>query len=371
MVYFIALLGALIGVFLNNRMTTNFKKVSLIVLCVYMIMVMGFRYRVGVDTYAYMASFSKIPTIDHLTSLSDLSRTRFELGFVLLCSICKSIVNEFWLLQIVMSTITTSCIFIFLYRNCKNVFIGVAIYFVLQWFYFSTEIIRESAAIGIFLLNYKNLQEKKWMKYYLISILSILFHYSAIIIWFFPFTKWLKVNYYFIILCVCFLLITPLVENLNRLLAITAISGRITQYVESAQTLNLNWRLSELFRSFPPVFICLWIILSKKLHTKFLHMLLLQVLFCVGAFAIPIIFSRFTNYTTLFVTVAAANILSLPLITRWLKVVVISTLLISQSYYYHTMYKTWFPYVSIFYPENLPVRKEMYRFYFFGWRRHP
>ena len=229
---------------------------------------------------------------------------------------------------------------------------------------------RESLALSIFLLNYRNLKENRLLLYYLLCPLSIIFHYSAIIILFFPFARWLKVNFVFIILCVCFLAITPLVENLNALLNIAAISGRVTQYVEGAEDLNLNWRLAELVKAaFPAIFalIC-YRICKAEIPNR--QMLLLQILFCMGAFAIPIIFSRFTNYTALFVTVACANLMSLPAAKRWMKALFVAAIILTQSFSYYSMYDRWFPYVSIFYPEPHPVRGQLYRHHFLQWKKY-
>lgn len=369
MVYLIVFITALLGVIFNNKMSSQLRKTYLVMLCIFMILVMGFRYKVGLDTYSYMHAYQNIPPLDRFFSSATFSRFRFEPGFLFICSLCKSFSHEFWPVQMIISAITTSCMFIFLNRYCRNVFIGITLFLILHWLYFSTEIMREGVAIGIFLLNFKNLQEKKWLNYYLLSIPSILFHYSAILIWFFPFTKWLKPNFWFILFCCIILCITPIVDKFNTLLNIAAISGRIDQYLASAETLNLNWRLAELFRSIPLVLTCLFVIKYKKIPVQFMHMILLQVIFCVGAFAIPLIFSRFTNYTTLFVTVTAANLLASSATGRWLKIALVAVVIVSQSYYYTKMKTTWFPYVSIFYPENFPERSENYRQQFFGWKK--
>lgn len=330
---------------------------------------MGFRYRVGIDTISYMNAYRNMSTADSLFSLSTYTSTRFEPGFVIICHICKFFTNSFWPVQMIMSIITTGSVFIFLYRHCTNVFVGVALFLLLQWIYFSTEIMRESAAVGIFLLNYKNIEEKKWLKYYFFTIFSILFHYSAIIIWFVPFVKLLEYKWLFYSLCVCFILITPLVEELNKYIQIAAITGRIDQYVATADDLNINWRIGELIRTAFPACATLLGFQLFKLQAPFKNILLAQILFCMGAFAIPLIFSRFANYTTVFVTVAAANFLCLKQVNPILKTLFTTAIILSQVIYYVKMYQRWIPYTSIFYPEELPIRSELYRHFFLQWLR--
>lgn len=367
MVYIIALIAALIGIGLNSKVPPALRKGYYSALCVYMILLVGFRYKVGIDTIMYMQAFRFSPTIDDLFLGNYRIKTRFEPGYMFICAVVKLFTSEFWPVQMIMATLTTGSVFIFIYRYCRNIFVGVIFYILFQWFYFSFEVMRESAAVGIFLLNYKNFQEKKWVKYYLFSVFSVLIHYSAIIIWFFPLLRWLKANIYFYIFCLCALVITPLVEQLNEMLNIVAISGRITMYVEGAKELTINWRIAELIKSAFPAILTLIGYHIARTQPYFRQFLLLQILLCMGTFAIPVVFARFTNYTALFMTVAAANLLSLPRIKLWLKIVFISLLIMSQAYYLNSMKNRWVPYVSIFYPENLPERNSLYRHFFMPW----
>lgn len=356
MVYLIALLIAVTGIFFDKRMSPAFRKSYLLILCLYVILVIGFRYKVGLDTIGYMKYYSRMPDLAHFFSPYTFSKFRFEPGYLFICALCKSISPEFWLLQMVVGAITNGCIFIFFYKYCRNVFIGIALYLLLHALYFSTEIMREGMAVGIFLLNVENLFKKKWLNFYLLSLLSIMFHYSAIVTLFFPLAQWIRLNWIFILLCVFFIAITPLVERLNGLLQFAAISGRIDRYMEIADTLNFNWRIGELIKSAFPAIATVIILKYRNIHTRFLFLILLQIIFCMGAFAIPLVFSRFTNYTTLFVTLTIANILAIPKVAAWLRTVLISGVILSQAYNFYLMYDRWFPYVSVFYPENVPQR---------------
>ncbi len=370
MAYLIALIAALLGVFLNDKMSPGLRKIYLAIVGLYMVALIGFRYKVGIDTIMYMNAYRTYPSIGEILNGAHFPKVRFEPGLMWVYALCKSFTNEFWPVQMIMSAITTSTIFIFLHRYCRNVFLGVVFFIILQWLYFSVEIMRESAAVGISLVNYKNLQEKRWIRYYLFSIFSLVFHYSAIIIWLFPFVRWLKLNWIFFVLCLGAAAITPLVENLNDMLNIASITGRITMYVESTKDLTINWRLAELVKSgFPAVLTLIGFHIIRQ-ETMFRQMLLLQILLCMGTFAIPVIFSRFTNYTSLYITVAAANLLTCDKMREWMKIVYIVLMLLSQAYYLNSMRDRWFPYVSVFNKENLPKRNNLYRHFFMPWLKN-
>lgn len=361
MEYLIAFLLAGVGIFYNKKMPPMARKIYLGIILVYVILLLGFRYRVGVDTISYMMAYKRVKTLDHLWTLKLLTE-RYEPGYLFVCSFCKTFFGkEFWPLQMVMAAITNSCIFIFLYRYCRNVFVGITVYFLFHWLYFSTDIIRESAAIGIFLLNFRNLEKKRWISYYLLSLVSISFHYSALIIWFIPLAKFIKANYLYIILCIMALAITPIVEFLNTFLPANSISGRITQYLAISDSLNLNWRIGEMIRAAFPAIAVLIAFKIAKIKPPHNHMILLQILFCFGAFAIPIVFSRFANYTTMFVTVALANFICNGAAGRWLRIALCIFVLVTQSNYYYTMYHRWIPYVSIFNPRQIREREQTWK----------
>ncbi|MDE5868880.1 MAG: EpsG family protein [Muribaculaceae bacterium] len=361
MEYLIPLFISIIGIVLNSRFRTNTPKLIILgILFVYMVLLMGCRYRVGMDTISYIKLYKEVPEIGEL-SFNNLFNQAHEPAYILICSIVRSFTHEFWPVQLIMSLLTTGCVFIFLYKRCTNAFYGVFFFLLLQWLYFSTEIIRQSVAIGIFLLNWSNAEKRRWVLYYLISLLSISFHYSAVLIWVLPFVKFLKPNWFYILLCVAILSITPLIETLNKLLFLGVMSEKVSVYVKDVDTVNMNWRIGEFIKTGLPAILAVCMYGIAKLKLKVRPIVLLQILFCCGAFAIPVIFQRFTNYTTLFVTVALANFVSSREVKALSRVFVIGFICMTQSLYYYSMYPTWLPYESIFDPVKNREREEFYR----------
>lgn len=356
MEYLIIIIFTFLCAIFDRRMAKDIKIFSICLILIYVILLMGFRYRVGIDTMNYMSGYKHMPTFENLIHF-DFNSTRIEPGYIFIAALCKSFTNEFWLMQLVMAAITDTCIFIFIYRYCKNPFIGILLFFLLAFLYFNTEIMRESAAIGIFLLNFRNLERGNLTRYYLLSPLSIIFHYSAFIILLFPLVKHLKLNWIYIVLCIGILSITPIIESINELLVNTTIYRRVNLYVSQVQLLNLHWRLGELIRSALPPILAIYLYRRYHLYSDKYKMVLLQILFCIGTFAIPVIFQRFTNYTTLFSVVLLSNFLYLRRIHILKKVLVTLFLIGTQCFYYYTMYQRWIPYVSIFDPIKVEQRE--------------
>ena len=153
----------------------------------------------------------------------------------------------------------------------------------------------------------------------------------------------------------------PLVSRLNNILTLLSLAGgRIDGYIDRADNLTFFWKLAALVKSAFPCLIA--ILFSKRRATEslFYKMLLLQLLFCAGAFSIPVIFSRFTNYTALFVVISLANEIVRKQMKPFTKGIIICFVIMTQVYYYKGMYTTWIPYVSIFNPRIIPARERLW-----------
>ena len=152
----------------------------------------------------------------------------------------------------------------------------------------------------------------------------------------------------------------PWMELINQVITIVSISNRLTEHIGSAETLNLNWRLANTIRSLLCPIVALYIYhrIHKEADEK--QFILLHVLFGVGAFSIPIIFSRFSNYTIMFVVVYIANLIYELRLKPYVKTFVFLILLFSQTQYYYSMFWRWYPYVSIFSPHKVPERENLW-----------
>lgn len=347
----------------NRRLTHRSRTFFLVFVYGYIVLLMGLRYRVGIDTLNYMESYDWILVLDNLFD-NDFTQTRFEPGYMLLCALSRIVTEDFWFLQIVHSLILNTCVFVFIYRYTKNSFAGIGVYFILIFFYFSTEILRESLAIAIFLLNYENLRKRRWIRYYLFSLLSISFHYSALILWLFPFAGRLKFNIWYVTSCIAILLVMPWAEWFSQTISLVSIAERISMYVSGVDEFNLNWRIAYVIKVLlcPIVTMLMYKYLRKE--SVWTSYILLHILLGIGAFAIPIIFSRFTNYTQLFVVVYIADLLYELRYKYLFKYTIVAILFCSQLNYFHNMFWAWYPYESVFTKQKVYEREKLWEQHF-------
>lgn len=359
MIYLILFILDLLFIYLNKYLDKSQRKGCLWFMGICLVLVFGLRFRVGLDTITYMDYFEELPKFDEFAYFNFLE-SHFEPGYVFINALGRELSLEFWIVQIVLATITNAGVIIFFYRYTKNPFVALAVYFVIGMFYFSCEIMRESAAIAIFLINFKNFENKKWFKYYFFSLFSIIIHYSAIVICLFPLVRFIKFNGWFISICLLFLIITPVIESINSLIQVSSINQRIDHYVEGAQDLNLNWRISLMIRNAVPAIWALLLFRYSKEKGVFKQFLLLQIILCSGAFAIPIIFQRFSNYTLLFVVLTLSNILIGTVNKKSLYILTLVVIAGSQVFYLSNMARAWIPYSSFIAPEYNQEREEMW-----------
>lgn len=342
-------------------MHQNTRAFCMVLACIITILIFGLRYRVGIDTINYIDGYRSISKMAGPIKFDWQNNSSPAYG--LICTFFKHYTNSFWPVQLVMASITNTGIYYFLYKHCENPFIGIFIYFILAMFYFNAEIMKESAAIGIFLLNFNNLYRRRLVRYYIIAFLSIAFHYSAFLILIFPFVRHIQFNIAYIIATALLISIAPLLSELNKMLAFSAISAKIDCYNIIASQTNLNFRLYILITNLIPALASLIIgykFIRNELITKFV---LLHILLCAGVFATPIIFGRFTNYTLPFVIVSIANVLILRKIKLYLRQGVLICAILSQTLYYKDMWCRWVPYVSVFNPHKVPARERKWMDY--------
>lgn len=158
------------------------------------------RYRVGGDALFYEDMYEYLPDLSgYFLYMEHDNYLNYQPFWILFQAICKSITTEYVFFQFVHSVVFNLSLFYFIKRYTSKPFTYLAILFVsLLYFYFSFEIQRETLAIAVFLFNIKNLEEKRWIPYFLLSLVSFMFHISAIILFVLPLFRYLKFNMTFL-----------------------------------------------------------------------------------------------------------------------------------------------------------------------------
>lgn len=157
----------------------------LVGLLIVFILLAGLRYRIGTDSIAYASYFDTTHPLYDLRD-SDFAASRFAPGYIYLTSFIKIFTDEFTVVQLVQAVFVNCVLFWFFKKNCRHIFFALLIFFLFEFYLLLFEQMREGIAVGFFLLGWPAFKEKRWLVWYIFSILALFFHVSAIIMFFLP-----------------------------------------------------------------------------------------------------------------------------------------------------------------------------------------
>ena len=283
-------------------------------LCIFLIFIAGLRYMNGGDTHNYYSFFLESRDLESLTE-RHFSDSRYQPGFILLVAFCKSLGNSFVVQQIVEALFINIILFKFIKKNCSAPYIAVLMYFILNYFEYNMEVMRESMAIGFGVLMYLALEKKKYVFTIIFFMLAYSMHVSALILAFFPFLMRVRYNKKFLVLVLALAVLVPFIyiSIPNITYYISIIFNQEDWVVEAysqqefGSDLNFNYYIKhEFVWLIVPLYIITY--LNKKGYDKFTGFIYSFVLLHVLGM-ISYAFYRFANYLAPFWWIVLAEFL--------------------------------------------------------------
>lgn len=362
-VYIIPLLLAVWGIFRFDINGENkYKNCLYIFLMLYLILLIGLRFEVGGDTLVYMEEYIWRDNIfDWEFSWTDY----YEPLYALLCAFTKTVSEDFVYFQMLHSIVINICLFYFIAKSTKYRFSALFFCLIYYYLYFTTEILRESLAIFVFVLNIRNYEEGHWIRYYIGVFIAILFHISAVILLLFPFAKWLRFDWKYVIILVFSLAIFLNLDALFPLFAeIDKINDKITAYEDTSLmeggVLGLVLTLLIWFRfMILPISIYLWDKFILKERPKYEGLVCIYTILGMGVWFNSTIFERFPNYITPLYMISITNIIipcffrAASLSKKIAGIMFFCMILIVYGSFPARIYKRYIPYYSIFNPVSI------------------
>lgn len=271
-----------------------------------LIFLSGFAYRLGGDGYVYYREYENYVDIFHFNEnyYNRYSNIRLP-GWMILSSITKSIIHDYWFFKLIHAFIVNGLFAYGLFKCTKYIYTALLFYFVLVYFNFNFQVLRESLAISIFMYSLPFFFTKKWFKYYLCCLLSLTFHESCIFTFTLPlFSLWdkskrIKLIYFFI------LVIMLLSANNIRgyLFHITPELGVLTdRFSTYSQVFNEDYTFSSFWNFVLNVVIPLFIVYYLERRgelIKYRYLIVASTFTYTLSLFIPIAY-RFLNYFLIF-----------------------------------------------------------------------
>ena len=365
-------------------------------ICILLICIAGFRYRIGVDTIAYMQVFDyRTPDLATFLTAYQQDDLPFEFASSLLLSIGKTFGNSWYISQFMFALITNLSIFLFASKHTPHRFTFILFYFILLFFDLSFETIRQACAVSFALWGFEFLKKKAYIQYYVLAFIAILFHSVAIILLLIPFMQ-IRFNLVFAIgiSIICLGLsffFNTFFTNLHMMfeyLNLDYLQNKVTSYTESnalgTESLNIvgrNWKFyaEQLIIYLTPTYLICYLSGSLANTTDTKHMspfIYIWILSISLQSAIPIMY-RITEFVLPIVILIFAEVFVTTLKDKspLKKVILLYSMLIILCYGSYTKFfrvgnneqhtlpriVSYFPYADCFTKETDALREHFYR----------
>lgn len=350
------------------------KTFSFYLILITLILLSGLRYRIGVDTVAYSDAFRDITSIAKIDNYwSYFFEGELDPLWLLLNSICKSIINDFTMVQMIHSIFINSILLHFFKKHTNFYFTAITLYYLLFYQLFNFEVMRESMAVAFFLIAIDSLWSNKIFKYYIKLIPAILSQTFAFVTILIPLINKIKLNrFYFIIITSLALFGFLLPDFLNQYIYLLFFTDRIEYkldiYLNDSILGTSSTSLLGIFviivSKIIPILVTTYMIKNYTNHKKIIPFLLLGTIVLILRIYISIFF-RFYSYFSPFIIIGFSLALGLVYqkkinsIKRLIVVFLIGITVMGEFAYYFRpalptynskikVYTRYYPYSSVF-----------------------
>lgn len=278
------------------------EKFWLVLLYLIFVLVAGLRYDRGADTSGYVPYFRSVPLIFNLSAHS-FADVRYQPGFVVFYSLCKTLVNNFSFALIIEALFVNYSIFKFIKRYSHYPFVAILCYFIINYLEFNMDIQRESMAIAFGLLSWMSLDDKKTAKSILYFVLAFSFHISATMLLLYPLLTHVKTTTKSVVLMFAVAILIPIIlfsiPNLNFIVSSILNSdeaSHIDLYTRQAfnEDINFNAYLIHILHFLFLCFVLFYLKIKENTDKYAGFVLTLSVLFFFSTVSYG--FYRFANY---------------------------------------------------------------------------
>lgn len=220
MIYIVVFLYILISALVfEGKKSDMVSKTNWIIVFSVFVLLFGLRYRIGGDSIQCEDNFLQYGESALRYDLHFTILDRHQPLWVIMCSYINMLGGQFVVLQLIESFAINYAIFFFISKYSNHKYYVLVLYYVLWYQYYTTEILRESFAVAVFLLSFNYFINKNWLKYYLFVFIAIMFHSSALILLVFPLLLRISenVNFYKLIVVIISLMAFILAVDFSTL----------------------------------------------------------------------------------------------------------------------------------------------------------
>jgi hypothetical protein len=324
---------------------------------------------------------------DNIPRFSDISVASFVISrheplYFLVEVLAKTISPHFFVLQLIQSFFVNVVMISFFNKRTRYLFTSILLYYLILYISFNTEAMRSSMAIAVFVLSYDLFKAKRWIWYYIFSLMATMFHLSALILIVLPLLPKIKLTrvsvLYFIPLVLLAVVIGNNIESIMNVVAVNdSISRKAESHLASAysgQVLSSLGVLSSIL-----MYVLMPFVVVRRLlkisgeRVEYEYMILLVIAISVVSIRVQIV-QRLLDFFIPFLIVGFAEYLgalsykkSVSGFTRLYAIVFVLSFVSLKIYgqYFGNIsgiynYKRYLPYSSIFTENKFQERENLY-----------
>lgn len=199
-IYTITYLINSLGFFVDK----NCKKIINYIVIAFLIFMAGTRYYMGgSDVYVYENVYNGVPSVGMVLlyifkGINNGVNTEYEIGFILICSVIKSLGFSYFGFTLVFATL----FYVVLYNGLKEFVVDWAPFWALFMYkimFYNTFIsIRQGLTMAVFCYSLKYIRDKKIVRYFILAYIAFTIHRGAIILFPLYFVQYMPMSDRFI-----------------------------------------------------------------------------------------------------------------------------------------------------------------------------
>lgn len=281
------------------------------------VLVAGLSYHVGGDSIGYEYTFNSYRYVSSLSDVYDgnLLANSKEPLWVLLNILFSKVFGDFQFLKFAIAFFFNTSVFWFVWKHSPKPFFSILLYAVILGLHLNFQVLRESVAIGVFLIAFDKLcgEKKNYFLYYLLVVVAFLFHRFAFAMLIVPLFFLLRMKWWYYAILGIFLFAGPKVNELmfdSGLFLLDDSLGKTFEFYKEneqyhVENLNVFGIINTIMKIIPIWMLLFWGDDSYNKRVGIAYLLL----FVFNAVSIGILF-RINDYLLFSFVVTASSSLS-------------------------------------------------------------
>ncbi len=278
------------------------KKFWYVVVLVLLILIAGFRWRLGSDTPTYLTSFYyETPTLDKFLNDVPLMSPLWEL----INSIVFTLGGRFFIVQFIQASFVNTLYFLYIHKHSRYIFTCVLFYYVWMYTNQNMEVMKAAMAIVVCLFGNDYIIDGKLRKGFFLYLIGCLFHISSLMMFLNPLLLFLRFKKRAIVFfALVFFLGYIIKTNIGNYFLLFGSEGNIADKVATYANSdeygvinhNINWFIFNVLPFIIYSFACIYYLRRKKNYClKFEPFILVGLMYMILMWNV-FIFYRYVHF---------------------------------------------------------------------------